>query len=390
MFSGFPLWISRCRSRNWTKTEIKRSITFISLVCAVAFGADQPQTIFENATSALAAQDYARAERGFRAVLQAEPGNVGALGNLGVVYSRTHHYVQAVDAYERALRIAPGDAQLETNLGLAYLKQERYAQSLPIFEKLATQPDNSQARELVATCRLALGQFEPALAVLEPLRSADPRNAGVLYTLGIAYLKLKRTDEAHAVWTQMMESVSPAQANFLMGKAGYETGRFEEAASYFRKTLAADPGFDGARRELGKTLISLRDDAGARKELRQAAAEDSEAAYFLGALLAKAGDAKAIPLLLKAREENPDSWGASFYLGRIYLEQGHTKEALEFLERAAKARPDEAAVQYQLGRALRKVGREAEARAAFARVKRLKATSLEKESEIVSPLQGPN
>jgi tetratricopeptide (TPR) repeat protein len=352
-------------------------------------GADQLQAIFEKATAALAAQDYAGAERGFRVVLQAEPGNIGALGNLGVVYSRTHRYVQAVDAYGRALRIAPGDVQLETNLGLAYVKQERYAQALPIFEKLAARPENSQARELVATCRLALGQFEPALAALEPLRSANPKNAGVLYMLGVVYMKLKRTPEAHAVWTQMMESVSPAQANFLMGKAGYETGRFEEAVAYFRKTLAADPGFDGAHRELGKTLISLRDDAGARKELHQAAPDDSEAAYFLGALLAKAGDAGAIPLLIKARDENPDSWGASYYLGRIYLEQGRTKEALEFLERAAKARPDEAAVQYQLGRALRKSGREAEARAAFARVKRLKTTSLENESEIVSPLQGP-
>jgi tetratricopeptide (TPR) repeat protein len=362
-----------------------------SLVClGLLYGADQPQVVFEKAAAALAAHDYAGAERGFRAVLQAEPGSVGALGNLGVVYSRTHRYVQAVVVYERALRIAPGDAQLETNLGLAYVKQERYAQALPIFEKLAAQPsDDSQARELLATCRLALGQFEPALALLEPLRSADPKNAGVLYMLGVAYLKLKRTSDAHAVWTQMMEAVSPAQANFLMGKAGYEMGRFEEAASYFRKTLAADPGFDGAHRELGKTLISLRHDAGARKELRQAAPDDSEAAYFLGALLAKAGDAGAIPLLIKAREENPDSWGVSYYLGRIYLEQGQTKEALEFLERAARARPDEAAVQYQLGRALRKSGRDAEARAAFARVKGMKTASLEKESEIVSPRQGP-
>jgi tetratricopeptide (TPR) repeat protein len=361
-----------------------------SLVClGLLYGAEQPQAAFEKAAAALAAQDYPGAERGFRAVLQAEPGNVGALGNLGVVYSRTHRYVQAVDVYERALRIAPGDTQLETNLGLAYVKQERYAQALPIFEKLAAQPGDSQARELLATCRLALGQFEPALALLEPLRSADPKNAGVLYMLGVAYLKLKRTGDAHAVWTQMMGAVSPAQANFLMGKAGYETGRFEEAASYFRKTLAADPSFDGAHRELGKTLISLRDDAGAQKELRRAAPDDLEAAYFLGALLAKAGDAGAIPLLIKAREENPDSWGVSYYLGRIYLEQGRTKEALEFLERAAKARPEEAAVQYQLGRALRKSGREAEARAAFARVKGLKTASLEKEAGIVSPLQGP-
>jgi tetratricopeptide (TPR) repeat protein len=355
----------------------------------VACGANQLQTIFENAARALAAQDYASAERGFLAVSKAEPGNVGALGNLGVVYSRTHRYVEAVSVYQRALRFAPGDPQLETNLGLAYLKQERYASALPIFEKLAAAAENAQARELVATCRLGLGQYQSALAILEPLHSADPKNGGVSYMLGVVYQKLKRTQEAHAVWAQMMESVSPAQADFLMGKAGYETGRFEEAAAYFRKTLAADPHFDGAHRELGKTLISLRNDAEAEKELRQAAPGDTEAAYYLGALLAKAGKAEAIPLLLQTREANPDSWGASYYLGRAYLEQGRLKEAVESLERAARVRPDEPTVQYQLSRALQKSGREEEARAAFARVKRLKTASREHESEIVSPQQGP-
>jgi tetratricopeptide (TPR) repeat protein len=314
---------------------------------------------------------------------------VGALGNLGVVYSRTHRYVQAVDVYQRALQIAPGDAQLETNLGLAYVKQERYASALPIFEKLAAQPENLQARELLATCRLSLGQLESALELLAPLQASEPKNAAVLYMLGVAYLKLKRTGEAREAWAKMMESVSPAQANFLMGKAAYETAHFDEAAANFRKTLKADPAFDGAHRELGKTLISLRDDAGAQQELRLAAPDDVEAHYYLGALLAKTGRAEAIPLLIEAQAANPDSWGAPYYLGRVYLEWDRAKEALPFLERAGKLRPDESAIQYQLGRAFRKTGREAEARAAFARVKSLKAASLQNESEIVSPQQGP-
>jgi Flp pilus assembly protein TadD len=68
------------------------------------------------------------------------------------------------------------------------------------------------------------------------------------------------------------------------------------------------------------------------------------------------------------------------------LEQDHPKQALVFLERAAKLNPDEPAIQYQLGGALRKAGREAEARAAFARVKQLKAASLKSEIDVLSPL----
>ena len=355
------------------------------LFCAGLCGADQLQAVFEKAASALATRDYVGAERGFQAVLKAQPDNVGAQGNLGVVYSRTHRYVQAIDIYQRALRIAPGDMALETNLGLAYIKQEQYSAALPIFEKLAGDTHNLQARELVATCRLALGQLESALTVLEPLRASDPKNTGVLYMLGVTFVKLKRADEARQAFAQMMEAVSPAQANFLMGKASYETGRFEEAADFLRRTLQADPGLDGAHRELGKTLVSLRDNDGAERELRQAEPDDAEALYFLGGLLTQAGRVEAIPILTKALEISPDAWGPLYYLGRIHLAEGQVKQALVFLERAAKLKPDEPAIEYQLGRALQKAGREAEARAAFGRVKQLKASSLKSEIDVLSP-----
>ncbi len=147
-----------------------------------------------------------------------------------------------------------------------------------------------------------------ALAVLKPLHEVDSKNAGVLYLLGVAYVKLKRTDEAREAFSNMMGAVSPAQGEFLMGKADYETGRFEEAADCFRKALKAEPEFSGAHRELGKTLISLRENENAEKELRQAGPEDAEALYYLGGLLGEARAAEAIPLLTKALTLNPDAW----------------------------------------------------------------------------------
>jgi tetratricopeptide (TPR) repeat protein len=263
-------------------------------------------------------------------------------------------------------------------LGLAYIKQERFADALPIFEKL---PSNPRVRQLLATCLVETGQNARALEALQPLLAAAPADTGLLYLQGLALTRLKRLDEAHEVWTRMMASANPAQANFLMGKASYETGSFEPAADYFRKALEADPNLRDAHRELGKTLVSLRDNAAAAKELRLADPADPEALYFLGGVLAQESDPAAAATLEKARAMNPDFWGPYYYLGKLEFEQGKLKEALVNLEHAAKLKPDQSGVVYQLGRAYQKAGRSAEAQAAFEKVKQLKAAAQQQEAE---------
>jgi tetratricopeptide (TPR) repeat protein len=353
--------------------------------CTALQSAETAEAVFEKAVSALSSQDYAAAERGFQAVLRQGPANVSALGNLGVVYSRTHRYSQAIEVYKRALRLVPNEKNLLTDLGLAYLKQENYKAALPLFETLAADPSNLKARELVATCDLSLARYAPALSVLEPLARSEPESPGVLYMLGIAYTRARRSPDAQNTFARMMSVASPAQANFLMGKASYETERFEAAAGYFRKALAADPALEGGHRELGKALISLHDDENAEKELRLAGPDDAEALYFLGGLLASTRPADAIAPLRQALRMTPDFWGPLYYLGRIYVDQNRIQDALPLLERAARLNPDETAVQYQLGRALQKAGRQSEARTAFAKVRELKSRSLDKEVNILSP-----
>jgi len=41
-----------------------------------------------------------------------QPNHVGALGNLGVVYSWTQRSARAMETYQRALRLSPGDVAL--------------------------------------------------------------------------------------------------------------------------------------------------------------------------------------------------------------------------------------------------------------------------------------
>ena len=355
------------------------------LFALVVQGADTPAVLFARASAALQSQQYPEAEAGFRAVLKSEPRNIGALGNLGVVYSKTRRYSQAIEVYKAALKLAPRDKGLLTDLGLAYVKQEQYTPALSIFQTLATDPLNLQARQLLASCQLSLGQYESALATLVPLALAEPQDPGPFYMQGIAFTRLKRTAEAHTAFTTMMTVASPAHADFLMGKASYETGDFEQAAKFFTRSLAADPTFEGAHRELGKALTSLRRDDQAETELRQAGPDDPEALYFLGALLSRNHQQEAIALLNSALAMTPDFWGPLYYLGRLAVEQRRPSEAVTFLKRAALLKPDESAIHYQLAKAFQQQGKSAEAQAAFARVKELKSRSLQTEMDILAP-----
>jgi tetratricopeptide (TPR) repeat protein len=354
------------------------------LFAVLLLSAESAEELFKRASAALQMQNYAAAEAGFQAVLKQEPRNIGALGNLGVIYSHTQRYTQAISIYRAALKIVPNEKTLLTNLGLAYIKQEQYAEALPIFEKLAKDASNLQAHELLAMCDLSLAKYSQAVSLLIPLQQAEPENAGVFYMSGVAYTRLKQKEEAHQAYIKMMNAVTPAQANFLMGKASYETGDFEQAAEYFRKTLQIDSSFDGVHRELGKTLVSLHQDEAAIEELRKAQPNDAEALYFLGAALSQSKPAEAIPLLNRAKELTPDFWGPWYYLGRIALDQSRTKQAIPFLEQAAKLKPRETAIHYQLAKAFQQSGHSAEAQAEFARVKQLKGQALQKEVDILS------
>ena len=54
---------------------------------------------------------------------------MGALGNLGVIYSRRHCYSKAIAVYNQALKLNPRDPGLLLDLGLVCLKQGNYAQA---------------------------------------------------------------------------------------------------------------------------------------------------------------------------------------------------------------------------------------------------------------------
>jgi tetratricopeptide (TPR) repeat protein len=359
------------------------------LLLAVSFSASAGanstasiQRTFERASQALQAEDYAAAEAGFREVLRVEPSNLGALGNLGVVYSRTHRYANAIEVYKRALRISPKYPGILLNLGLAYFKQDNYAMARPYFAQLhALRLEDAQATKLLATCLVFGGKPAAALDLLKPLAAKDPDPAN-LYLLSIAYSKTGQGEAGKQVFGKLLTDPSTRmQADFVLGRAYYDSDLFQEAEGVFKDVVAADAAFPGVHRELGKVYISLRRNDQAQEELRLALQQDPKdesAGYFLGALLVQIGlYFEGVPYLERGYALNPDSWAACFYLGKAKLKLNDPQGAVNYLQKAADLNPDEATVFYLLGTALRSAGRAQDSRKAFQRVTELHTTKLD-------------
>jgi tetratricopeptide (TPR) repeat protein len=339
------------------------------------------EQIFGTAARDLQAGRYAEAEAAFNQVLQREPNNLGALGNLGVLYNRQNRPLKAVDTYRRALRLAPNEPGLSLNLGLAYLKLDDYANAKPLFASLAKSPGprQPQARELLAICQLQTGETALAMTNLQALAQSDPVSPGVYHFLALGYVKQKDLPRAQEVLAKLFANLPPAQAHYLEGRVWYDSTLFDRALASFEKAAQADPRLPGLALELGKTQVSLRNTAAALEQLSAAFNQnggDVEAQYFLGALLVQEAQyEKAAPLLKAVSEARPDLWGTHYYLGKAQLALGHADVALPLLRTAAAKAPNESAVQYQLARTLQALGRKAEAQQAFARVAKLKVNA---------------
>jgi tetratricopeptide (TPR) repeat protein len=133
-------------------------------------------------------------------------------------------YPAAEQALKRAIELSPNDPQSEALLGWALMLQEKYDEALHWFQKvLVREPQNSLAR------------------------------------INVGYISLKKR-----VWNEAIEHLSRAirldndkkatlYAHFYLGLVYLERDMFEDAQTFFQKTLALGPNLIEAYYEMGKS-----------------------------------------------------------------------------------------------------------------------------------------
>ena len=143
-------------------------------------------------------------------------------------------HVAAIAALDRALELAPGDTQAQSLLGWAQMLHEDFDDALGTFSKvLAREPANALARINVGYICLKKRIFGEAIEHLSRAIRLDNDRKATLY------------------------------AHFYLGLVYLEREMYEDAQSFFRKTLRLGPNLVEARYELGRAQWFAGDREGA-------------------------------------------------------------------------------------------------------------------------------
>jgi tetratricopeptide (TPR) repeat protein len=345
--------------------------------------------VFERGQQALNSGDLTTAEKAFRQVLEAEPNNVGAHGNLAVVYMRRREWKPALAELRAAERLAPNVPGIRLNIGLAYFRQADYPHAIPPFESVVRdQPDATQARYLLGLCYFFTERYPDTVQTLQPLWPQESGNLNYLYVVAIAAGKAGRTELDQQATAQLIEvGKDSAELHLLTGKAHVAHAQDDQALAEFAQAARIDPKQPFVHYFLGTVYRRRNDLERAKQEFLKDTAIEPDVAYDydqLGAVCYALGQIPEAERYFKDAVRLDPSLGTShFGLAKIYKEQGKYAEALKALDAAVAVDPQSSSVHYLRGQVLAAMDRRTEARSAFDESLRLKqATRDELERKI--------
>jgi tetratricopeptide (TPR) repeat protein len=279
----------------------------------------------------------------FKAVPEEVPDRQTHQYAIALSYFELDDYPAAVDVLTKLKSQSALDAKCANLLGVAYSKLGAYDKAYSALEEaIHADPGNMSGYLNLVTLCADGGDFVKAASVAAGAVRAFPKSSEALIVAGAANTLLGRLDAAHDNFSKAVQlAPENADALFFLGLTDYKQGKFGEAI----------------------TLLQSADESGV---------EDSDLHYLLAECLLRASPDKpglAIAALNRAIELNKNSISARTLRGRLLLDAGQAKDALEDLELADRLDPSSRSAAYTLARAYRAVGRDADASALFEKVR---------------------
>jgi tetratricopeptide (TPR) repeat protein len=152
--------------------------------------------------------------------------------------------------YNDALRLivpkvlvpGPHTHLVHTGHGEVWLKLSQYDKSeAALAQALALKPDHPQALRLMAKLKSLKGQHQEAIAILEQLSNASPKNLTNLLHLGSAYVKADKHDKARQVLDKV-GAIDPESRPLKdeLGQLAFKEGNMSLAAQLLSETDSGD------------------------------------------------------------------------------------------------------------------------------------------------------
>jgi tetratricopeptide (TPR) repeat protein len=155
-------------------------------------------------------------------------------------------------AFDTALHIDPKHVKSLVNQSRLFNDLKRHDDAIDRLSRAVDlDPENREVNRLLAHTYHLAGKTDEAVAVYRQVLEADEYDAWSLNNLGLLLLETEHADEAVPLLTKAVAlRKEVAEFRNSLGLALEHTGHFRAAAEAFSGALLADPGFEKAKHNL--------------------------------------------------------------------------------------------------------------------------------------------
>jgi tetratricopeptide (TPR) repeat protein len=319
-----------------------------------------------------------RAAQEFAAILQLDPNNVDARGNLGVLLYFQGDYAKAARELQAALKLRPALPKIQALLGMCKKRMGQIARAQVDLEKSFPQLQEEKLRVEVGMELIeidyASGDLDKAAGVVSVLRQLKPGDIDILYAAHRIFADL--ADET--MLSVAMLAPNSGRMHQLMAHEMARQGNIEGAIAHDREAIKIEPKLPGIHFELAEMLRTSTppaDTAVVESEYKAALADnpfDEKSECRLAEIAARGSDLKsAAAHYSRALELQPNDADANLGYARILIAMNQPEKAGILLERATRLEPYNAATHYRLAMVYRSLGRGDDARRELSEFQRL-------------------
>jgi tetratricopeptide (TPR) repeat protein len=325
--------------------QYKRALELFTQAQRLDPGGPKPHYFVGSALEKLDEPDSARVE--YEAAIRIDPKYVEALTGLGKLLRKQGKKEEGTAKLEEAVKYGPKDPAALYALGLAYLQDKRWDDAYKVFTKGTLLKQGRGA--FLAGQALALegkGETKKAEEIFIRARETDPNNLRIRLDLGGFYERRKIPVLAAPEYVKATElDPKNPETHFLAGRALVGMNEFNAGLSSFMRAIEVDSSYAPAHLEAGRLYFRAKRYADAADQLQQYVnlkPDDPEGYLELGRALALSQNPddrqKAIPILEKVHEQNPQSCEVAGALGKLYFEKipSDTDNALKYYDQYAQ------------------------------------------------------
>jgi len=346
---------------------------------AVELDPDQPEVRLDLLNAYRAVGDQVGAWAELRALQTAlPPTDARPLYAEALLASDTGDLSTAIDLFRRAVGSDPNLADARRDLCIALAKAGRWPEAVEALGLLAKQ--QSQSFEIAYLHALALHNVHRGSEAEQEVRRAlsiNPNSADAYTLLGIVLATRDEYPDAISALDRAVKlNPKSFDAQFYLARARYILRELPSALNAARAAVELRPTDVEARFLLASVLDELggNEDAALAqyRELIARNPQDPRAYVGLGSVLTNRHQfEEARAALRHARELDPKSFDAAFYMARLLLQQGQRKQAIALFQEAIQLDPGSTKAHYQLAMALKADGQLKKAEEEFALFRRL-------------------